>query len=422
MPIKPIVVVQAMKRTPRSSAVAINSGTPGMRFCFMTTCIIFVPRPQKWKRDSGRVSAPPLLRNPNMRRNQSLAELVAPFLRIVLSPQKVKKTVTCMPMAAAPVAIMKAAMARSKSPLRRTIVTRSGFDSRSSARAAVGSICAVVIGSPHVSECRQCPQNRSKKTIVSASFSCQEMRDSTRASRGTSSRDECLKRSRSCLTCCSPAVIVHSSLIIIHGLFQPIADRVILHEHRPHHRTQTDEECPPPGFLVSGHDEFVAGRRPHASTGDARATDSGLSRPPGTGGGDARYLPASRDAAVVRTFRWGARRVFLPRLAIRYGRPLPPHTGLDRRLAAPTGQDRHYLLSLPGSRRLRLGVSPGPATTVSTGAGSSAPSVAVRTLPHGPDLDDVGLHHRRRHRGPHGSGPRPLRASKFMVADESQHA
>ena len=64
---------------------------------------------------------------PNMRRSQSFAELGAPFRLIAFSPQKVKNIVTFMPMAAAPVAIIKAAIARSISPLNKTIVTLSGF-------------------------------------------------------------------------------------------------------------------------------------------------------------------------------------------------------------------------------------------------------------------------------------------------------
>ncbi|OGW47335.1 MAG: hypothetical protein A2V62_06665 [Nitrospirae bacterium RBG_19FT_COMBO_58_9] len=145
IPISPIVVVQAMKCTPRSSAVSMSSGTPGIRFCFMTFCIIFVPRPQKWNRESGRLSAPPVFSRPNIRRSQSFAELDAPFRRMALRPQKVKKTVTCIPMAAAPVAMMNAAIARSMSPLSSTIVTLSGLVACKSANANAGSICVVVI-------------------------------------------------------------------------------------------------------------------------------------------------------------------------------------------------------------------------------------------------------------------------------------
>ncbi len=127
MPIRPIVVVQAINRTPRSWAICINSGMPGIRCCRMTRFISLVPKPPKWNRESGSVSAPPLLRTPNMRRSQSFAALGAPFRRMVLRPQKVKNMVTCIPMAAAPVAMMKAAITRSISPLRTTIVTLSGF-------------------------------------------------------------------------------------------------------------------------------------------------------------------------------------------------------------------------------------------------------------------------------------------------------
>jgi hypothetical protein len=44
---------------------------------------------------------------------------------MVFNPQKVKNIVTFIPIAAAPVAMMKAAIARSRSPLRSTMVTLS---------------------------------------------------------------------------------------------------------------------------------------------------------------------------------------------------------------------------------------------------------------------------------------------------------
>ena len=56
--------------------------------------------------------------------------------------------VTFIPMAAAPVAMMKAAMARSMSPLRTTMVTDSGFVSWSSAKATDGSTLVAFISSP----------------------------------------------------------------------------------------------------------------------------------------------------------------------------------------------------------------------------------------------------------------------------------
>src|SRR3569832_743902 len=107
-----------------------------------------------------------------MRRSHYLAELVAPFRRMVFNPQNVKNIVTFMPMAAAPVAMMKAAMARSRSPLKSTIVTRSGFAALRSARATAGSIWVVVMGASQDS-CTTGPGFQRFLTIVSASFSCQ---------------------------------------------------------------------------------------------------------------------------------------------------------------------------------------------------------------------------------------------------------
>src|SRR5688572_2961991 len=151
----------------------MSSGTPGIRFCFMTFCIIFVPSPQKWNRERGRLSAPPLFSRPNIWRSQSLAELLAPFRRMALRPQKVKKTVTCIPMAAAPVAMMNAAIARSMSPLNSTMVTLSGLEACKSANATAGSICAIVMTPSFLSDPHECGDFNAVLTIVSASFSCQ---------------------------------------------------------------------------------------------------------------------------------------------------------------------------------------------------------------------------------------------------------
>ncbi len=134
---------------------------------------MLVPSPPKWNRESGRLSAPPLFSMPNIRRSQSLAELAAPFLRIVFNPQKVKKTVTCMPIAAAPVAMIKAAIARSRSPLKRTIVTFSGFDSCSWASVADGSICVICMGASIRLRGANCRYFQGVLTIASVSFSCQ---------------------------------------------------------------------------------------------------------------------------------------------------------------------------------------------------------------------------------------------------------
>src|SRR5437867_4615310 len=65
-----------------------------------------------------------------------------------IQPPKRENIVTCIPIAAAPVAIMKAAMTRSISPLSTTIVTRSGFVSRNSASATAGSIWVVFMDAP----------------------------------------------------------------------------------------------------------------------------------------------------------------------------------------------------------------------------------------------------------------------------------
>jgi hypothetical protein len=61
---------------------------------------------------------------PNMACRTLFLSVVCTFsgLRRMFRPQKVKNMVTSSPMAAAPLAMMKAAMTRSKSPLNRMIV------------------------------------------------------------------------------------------------------------------------------------------------------------------------------------------------------------------------------------------------------------------------------------------------------------
>src|SRR5438128_4465802 len=93
---------------------------------------------------------------------------------MALRPQNVKKTVTCIPMAAAPVAIMNAAIARSMSPLSSTIVTLSGLEACRSANATAGSICAIVMTPSFLSGPHEFGDFKGILTIVSASFFCQD--------------------------------------------------------------------------------------------------------------------------------------------------------------------------------------------------------------------------------------------------------
>ena len=92
------------------------------------------------------MSAPPRLSSPNNRLNQSLTFDVLPLRRNMLRPQNVKNIVTLMPIDAAPVAMINAAIALSMSPLKQTIVTLSGLVSRrllstfSGAMFGVGSV------------------------------------------------------------------------------------------------------------------------------------------------------------------------------------------------------------------------------------------------------------------------------------------
>src|SRR6266850_3099854 len=92
---------------------------------------------------------------------------------MALRPQNVKKTVTCIPMAAAPVAMMNAAIARSMSPLSSTIVTLSGLEACRLANSTAGSICAIVMTPSFLSGPHEFGDFNGIFTIVSASFSCQ---------------------------------------------------------------------------------------------------------------------------------------------------------------------------------------------------------------------------------------------------------
>ena len=122
--------------------MSINSGTPGIRFCFMTFCIILVPSPQKWNRDSGRLSAPPLFSRPNIRRSQSVAELRRAFPANRVESPEGEKHRDLHPHGSGPGGNNERGHGLDPVAAQQHDRDRQVCDSRSSANATAGSICA----------------------------------------------------------------------------------------------------------------------------------------------------------------------------------------------------------------------------------------------------------------------------------------
>ena len=118
--------VQATNLTPCSRALSKSSSSDMPPASFVTFLIIGAPAPAKFILESPSFLVPLGIMRPNMdcRVLFLLPPLDATFsvLRRMLSPQKVQKMVTSSPIAAAPLAMMSAAITRSKSPLNRMIV------------------------------------------------------------------------------------------------------------------------------------------------------------------------------------------------------------------------------------------------------------------------------------------------------------
>ena len=119
-----MVMVQATSLTPCSRALAISSSRDMAFCCFMTFFISGAPMPAKFILDRPSLLGAARHHHAEHALQEALAAVALTFcgLRRRLRPQKVKKMVTSSPMAAAPLAIMRAAMALSKSPLNRMMV------------------------------------------------------------------------------------------------------------------------------------------------------------------------------------------------------------------------------------------------------------------------------------------------------------
>src|SRR5664280_2261090 len=116
--------VQAMNLTPCSRAESTRSSRDIAPASFMTFFIMGAPAPAKFILERPRCPVPLGIILPNIACRVLFLSLVSTFsvLRRRLRPQNVKNMVTSSPMAAAPLAMMNAAMARSKSPLNRMMV------------------------------------------------------------------------------------------------------------------------------------------------------------------------------------------------------------------------------------------------------------------------------------------------------------
>ena len=85
-------------------------------FFFIIPLIIFAPTPPIFIRDSPNFTEPRGIKNPNIFSIKLFFNFTLLERRRIFSPQKVKNIVTFLPIAAAPFAIMNAAIVLSRSP------------------------------------------------------------------------------------------------------------------------------------------------------------------------------------------------------------------------------------------------------------------------------------------------------------------
>src|SRR2546422_7501677 len=184
----------------------------------------------------------------------------------------------------------------------------------------------------------------------------------------------------------------------------------------------TGDECPAPGLLVPR----AVGHRSQAGEDESPdapgLTPADLPRLARTAGRPARYLPAPGHAPLLRTLRRRPPGMLLPRLAVRYGGALPAHPGLGGRIAAAGRQNRGHDVSLPRTRRLRLGLPGRSLREDVRAAGSPAVASALGAVPPAAHFHRATLRDRRRDRGTDGSRARSLRASERLVAQPGQHS
>ena len=143
-----MLISQAVSFTPRSWACLSSWGSGVTLWAFIIFLNIQRPMPPKLNLEGPRRSMPPRFITPSMRPMRPLP-VRFPFW-MAFRPQKVKNMETCMSKAAAPVAMMKAPMTLSMSPLMTTMlafstgcaslifISSSGFVSTISSRPGTG--------------------------------------------------------------------------------------------------------------------------------------------------------------------------------------------------------------------------------------------------------------------------------------------
>ena len=115
-------IEQATTSTPLSIADLISSSRELTFLFFITILIILSPMPSMCMLESLSFLLPLGIIKPNIESITPFFTSTFPGLLSILSPQKVKNSVTFLPIEAAPLAIIKAAIALSKSPLKTTMV------------------------------------------------------------------------------------------------------------------------------------------------------------------------------------------------------------------------------------------------------------------------------------------------------------
>ena len=150
-------IVQATSLTPLSIALFISVSRESTFLSFMTFFIIAVPIPPMFILDNLSLLLPSGIIIPNIFSIMDFFGFTAFALRRALSPQKVKNIVTGLPIAAAPLAIMKEASTLSRSPLNTIIVLPCFSEAASSAFAGAPSSLPFLTYTIFSLPCRSCP-------------------------------------------------------------------------------------------------------------------------------------------------------------------------------------------------------------------------------------------------------------------------
>ncbi|MNW64450.1 hypothetical protein D3C74_427330 [compost metagenome] len=120
-----ILIVQAISFTPAFNASCMSTSRESTFLRPIVWRINLAPKPPIFILDNGSFRVPCGIIIPNILSSPFFFTAEASPLRNTFSPQKVKNIVTCLPIAAAPEAMIKEAIVLSRSPLNTIIVVPS---------------------------------------------------------------------------------------------------------------------------------------------------------------------------------------------------------------------------------------------------------------------------------------------------------